>query len=280
MISSTHLPPSAGNDSRRLPGHYSEPHPLLVLEICSGRTRFPLRPVRSTRFLIGAGEGCDLQLGGANMPPLHSIVHVNHVEALLETVALTPPLKVNGLVVESVLLQDGDEISIGPFEFVAHRRSPSMENHRAEPLSADASAADMDVETCEPVDVENVSAADLADLIEREEQFVEQFQHRRRLGADALLDAIGERIASAAGSEVDFTDEIPADLNYVLQQVNILSIELERQARRLTEREEEYVEITTTVFEVQQKLTTQLESMVTRLTAIETARSKPFSRVA
>ena len=99
MISSIHLPLSTGSDNRCLPGHYSEPHTLLVLEICSGRTRFPLRPVRSTRFLIGAGEGCDLQLGGTDMPPLHSIIHVDRVETLLETVALTPPLKVNGLVV-------------------------------------------------------------------------------------------------------------------------------------------------------------------------------------
>ena len=280
MISSIHLPPSTGSDNRCLPRHHSEPYPLLILEICSGRTRFPLRPVRSTRFLIGAGEGCDLQLGGADMPPLHSIVHVDRVETILETVALTPPLKVNGLVVESVSLQDGDQISIGPFELVAHRRSGAIENHRAEPLSADSSAIGMDVETSEPVDVENVSAADLADLIASEEQFVEQFQQRRRLGADALLDAIGERIASPADSEADSVDELPAELNHVLQQVNNLSIELERQARRLTEREEEYVEITTAVFEAQHKLAIQLESMVTRLAAMETTRSQPFPRVA
>ena len=280
MISNTQLPPSPDSDNCCLPSRHSEPLPLLVLEICSGRTQFPLRPVRSTRFLIGAGEGCDLQLGGTDMPPLHSIVHVDRVETLLETVALSPPLKVNGLVVESVLLQDGDQISIGPFEFVVHRRSPAAENHYADPLSADASLAGMDIETREPVDVENVSAADLADLIEREEQFVEQFQQRQRLGADALLDAIGERIASATGFEADNLDEIPADLNHVLKQVNNLSIELERHSRQLTEREEEYVEITTAVFEAQHELTTQLESLVTRLAAIETAQSVPFPKAA
>src|SRR3712207_3653250 len=44
--------------------------PLLYLEVSRGRTGFPLRPVRTPRFLIGSAEACQLRLGGSEMPAL------------------------------------------------------------------------------------------------------------------------------------------------------------------------------------------------------------------
>src|SRR5688500_1252666 len=53
------------------------PLQTIWLEVRRGRTRAPRRAVRRQRFLIGAGSNCQLQLGGSDIPILHSILLVD-----------------------------------------------------------------------------------------------------------------------------------------------------------------------------------------------------------
>jgi hypothetical protein len=242
--------------------------------------------VESNRFLIGAAEGCDLRLGGADMPPLHSIVHVDHVEALLETVTLTPPLKVNGLVVESVLLQDGDRIGIGPFELLAHRPTLVTESSSNEAPSANG-VIDIDDDTAQQPALSDLSAAELVDLIEDEEQQVRQFEQRRQLGANALMDAVAERIdfAAAAPPEIavvshNEADETQEEFVQLLEQANTLADDLKRRMEQLADREAAQVQLTEAVFESQQQLASRLESLVSRIADLEGQRLSRFPRVA
>jgi hypothetical protein len=299
MISSGHT--SSFGDNARLT-ESSESPPPLVLEICSGRTRFPFRPVTSNRFLIGAAEGCDLRLGGDDMPPLHSIIHLDHVEALLETITLTPPLKVNGLVVESVLLQDGDRVRIGPFELLAHRPTTVTNRLPDEMPSANAVIAIDDNAVKQPA-LSELSASELADLIEEEELRVAHFEQRRRLGENALLDAVAERIDLTAGdlaetsdaaADTTVGDDRPAiaavaleatgesreELVRLLEQANSLAAELERRTERLVDREAAQIQLTEAVFDSQQKLAIRLESLVARISDLEERRLSRYPRVA
>ena len=283
MISSAQ---TFSGDGHRPTESTESPAPSLVLEICSGQTRFPLRPVKSNRFLIGAAEGCDLRLGGADMPPLHSIVHVDHVETLLETVTLTPPLSVNGLVVESVLLQDGDRIGIGPFEFLAHRPTPATESSSNEAQSANLEIA-VDDDTAHQPAVSELSAAELVELIEDEERQVEQFEQRRQLGANALVDAVAERIDLAEtnppailAESQDETGETHEELVQLLEQANSLAAELKQRTEQLADREAAQLQLTEAVFESQQQLAFRLESLVSRIADLEGQRLSRFPRVA
>ncbi|MBT6154990.1 MAG: hypothetical protein HOL01_00730 [Planctomycetaceae bacterium] len=242
--------------------------------------------MESNRFLIGAAEGCDLRLGGADMPPLHSIVHVDHVEALLETVTLTPPLKVNGLVVESVLLQDGDRIGIGPFEFLAHRPTVVSESSSNKAPSANG-VIDIGDDMARQPAVSDLSAAELVDLIEDEERQIEQFEQRRQLGANALMDAVVERVDLAAAeppkSLVESQNEIGEtheELVRLLEQANTLADELKRRTEQLADREAVQAQLMEAAFESQQQLANRLESLVSRIADLEDRRPSRFPRVA
>ena len=276
MISSAHGLSPIGDSSQSTELENASLPPLL-LEVCSGQTRFPIRPVTSRRFLIGSGEGCDLRLGGDDMPPLHSIVHVDHVEVLLETVAQSPPLKVNGLLVESVLLQDGDKIEIGSLEFMAHR---PPDDFIAQPGTAQTNhlVFDLDAEDGEELDPSRLSAAELVELIEEEEAEVELFEQRQQLGVEALLDSVAERIEQA--ELVPFSGEHPHELERLLEQATRLAEELKHRTDMLAEREAAQVHVTESVFESQQELALRLESLVSRIATIEDRQQPRYPKVA
>src|SRR4029077_7646382 len=152
----------------------------LVLEVTRGRTRFRRRPVTHSRFLIGAGATCDLRLGGDRMPALHSIITIADREITLEAIAAEPDLTVNGRLIRNALLHDGDMIGIGEVELLA----------RLEAGHAPAAVEQPDGVTNGTIDADrplaDISAAELVDLIEQEEQAIEDFESRQRDGANAL----------------------------------------------------------------------------------------------
>lgn len=287
----------------------------LVFEILSGRTRFPFRNVSSDRFLIGAGAGCDLRLSGDDMPPLHSIVRINGDETLLEAVARTPPLRVNGQPVESASLSDGDRIAIGTFEIVAHlgRAVHSVDDVSAagwdRPIGDGVQKRDVQKagfsETTGYLHEElteltenpaSLSAAELASRIEQEEANIERFEQRRHLAAEALLDAVGERIELTAGRQpAGFRttarqqkprffprrlEELTAGLEQILRQAESLAGDLERSRRRLADREAESVRTTAVVFDALEKLAARLEEVLGRLTTLDEGRSRSYRKVA
>jgi hypothetical protein len=231
--------------------------PVVFLEIQQGRTAFPYRPVQGNRFLIGSASCCDLCLGSQSVPQLHSLLHIDKDEVVLESVADFPLLKINGEIERSKTLCDGDVIDIGRFQLVA-RISPSfnassierrtaerLENVHTilEPVDDDLSIDD-DLSVEQETDIESVdeeksievevekesllheelsihdevgdeitddelnipesivdedgelSAEELVDLIESEQQIVEQFEERQQIGADALIQTVRKRAES------------------------------------------------------------------------------------
>jgi predicted component of type VI protein secretion system len=162
----------------------------LWLEVRRGRTRARRRPVRSRRFLIGAGSNCQLQLGGEEIPILHSILLINEEGAHIDAVVSTPELLVNGVPQRAADLHDGDVFSIGRFEFAVN-----VPNQFAASQAVVADELPMD----DAPDVESMSAAELVARIEREQTCVERFENARTEGAAALLQSISRRARELTG---------------------------------------------------------------------------------
>ena len=157
------------------------------LEVRRGRTRFPQRPLNSTRCLIGSGTNCHLQLGG-DLPMLHSLLVLEDGCWTLDVIAPEPRLFVNGDDCRHRQLCIGDRIQVAGFEFALCRgehgspkSTPQNPHHRAV--------------TSESVREEaaGLSASELLEQMEQDICAVDEFEQGRRDGAEALLDAIRSR---------------------------------------------------------------------------------------
>lgn len=86
---------------------------VAFLRIADETRRFPFRPMPKGLFLIGRGQGCDLRLGGDELPDVHSVLQITEDSAEVISIARQPALLVNGETVRSSELADGDLIEIG-----------------------------------------------------------------------------------------------------------------------------------------------------------------------
>ena len=253
----------------------SDASPHLILEICRGRTEFPRRPVLADQFMIGAGRNCDLHLGGDEMPTLHSILSVNGDGVQLEAVASRPPLIVNGEVRREAALIDGDHIQIGGIEFVVHKTpclgtvaatadhtlsSEVMVYETDSEFRADHTAIDAADGT---PDLSELSASELVELIEQDEELVADFENGRESGAEALLEAVLQR------AEVILTEQEQHDaagdvdeVEFVLNQLHEMAAELEQRSERLSRREADYATAAETLLDAQRSLAVQLETLL------------------
>lgn len=263
----------------------------LLLEITRGATRFPQRPVTRARFLIGAAAGCDLRLGGDQMPPLHCLIRITETTATLEAIAEEPPLTVNGQPVTNQELQDGDRIGIGPFELLARvltHKSPTGSTPAAEPVP--------EVERA----LSELSASELIDLIEQEETETEDFETRRHLGLQALAQAILARSDRAGRDTVPaphflksrpqgvFTrgrSQTPvrdtqenADLVDLGRQIASLSQEIRSTTERASQREAVMAAAAEDLLETQEKLVSQLEAVVDQVQTLKSESHQPAPR--
>ncbi|GIT31224.1 MAG: hypothetical protein Ct9H300mP1_32700 [Planctomycetaceae bacterium] len=120
-------------------------HPIQIdrgcaggLEIHRGRTGYRFRPVIGKRLVLGSAPECDLRLGGAGMPPVHSQVHVDGGRVWIEAISADPPILINGEPCQMTLLVDGDVIALGPFAFTWRAaEAPVVAASPAENLSMD-----------------------------------------------------------------------------------------------------------------------------------------------
>ncbi len=164
---------------------------FLTLHVSRGQTKFPHRPVTVPRFVIGSGSGCDIVLGDAHVPLIHTILLVDGGRVIAETVARSPLLKVNGNVVGTAILEDGDALAIGGFQFVVRL------NHEAIARTLESTAHDhiaLDELEDEPiVDAADLSAAELVDCLEAEMNQVEQLERQIQTGQAGLLQAAIDR---------------------------------------------------------------------------------------
>jgi hypothetical protein len=284
----------------------------LVLEITRGRTRYRRRPVTGPRFLIGAGSTCDLRFGGDRIPALHSLLTVTAGNVQIEAISPEPPLLVNRQPVHIAALHDGDLIQIGDMELLTHVAAdvgPAQVQVAApQPsLETDVAGTPMD-------DISNLSAAELVDLIEQEEQEIDAFEARRRDGARALAESIlarheqksAERFLHAAESRVPGRPHLPSagrrrltrppvpvgrdllandehgadadfmnGLEHLANQMAGLSQELHSNSRRATEREATYADAANLLLEAQQKLVSQLETLLEQVQTLQQQQSGP-----
>jgi Inner membrane component of T3SS, cytoplasmic domain len=251
-----------------------------ALEICRGRTEHPLRPIETERFLIGSSPRCDLQLGGAEMPALHSLIVLDGGEMWLEAVAPAPAIEVNGRAESSVQLAHGDRIRIGGFEFLAHvpQRSASVSAPLDEEFGSEAVAEE---------EVGELSAAELVERIEAATQLVNDFEERQRLGLEAMLnnaaqlkrdtastadDAANEDSILISESADESDNQMVRDLEALVVQLSGVVGQLEKQSGAQWRREVGYFDAVSSLFETQDRLSRQLEILLRRVASLNADR--------
>ncbi|NOX56848.1 MAG: FHA domain-containing protein [Planctomycetes bacterium] len=259
---------------------------MVSLRVRRGETQQPERPVNTERFLIGSGPRCHLRLDGG-IPSLHSLIRRDGEEIWIEALASSPPLQVNGQIRRSTLLQNGDRIEIGAFEFevlVFERPAaavgvPGSETQRPESGDGEKAPGEM-------------TAEELVDEIQRQQAMVEEFETGRKMGADALMQEIIQRAAIAARTvpqalaavqglglgatshEAGQTGEtsgalpaaayaaITADFERFLEKLLEYERDLDRRAAKLAEREAQFAQAAAALSSSQEKLAEQIEQLL------------------
>ena len=202
---------------------------------------------------LGAGSNCQLQLGGDDIPILHSILLVNEEGAHIDAVVPWPQLIVNGTPQRTADLHDGDQFTIGKFEFAVHEQRPAA----AGQALAMTPAADLP-DVPESEDLASLSVAAIVERIERDQRQVEQFDTARESGALALLQAAKQAARDREGDSPVSADEL-------LRELQDLSRELDRRARLLAQREAECAERAANLLKVHDEISEQMEEIGARL---------------
>ncbi len=224
------------------------------LRIERGRTRFPERPIDEERFLIGAGSNCHLQLGG-EMPILHSVVVATSSGLWIDSVVKTPQLLVNRQPVRECELLSGDILEIGDFTFVVEEKSVMTDS-----IPIDDSDNDH-------VDLRDLSAEDLVDLLDEEMTTLEEYEAARTSGAKALLDTASEiqPQVKVPESEIDLQS---------------LAAQLAKQASELDIRESILAEKADHLQKAQERLEKQIELLTSRVKSEQDDSDESFRKTA
>jgi hypothetical protein len=254
----------------------------LVFEITRGRTQSPLRPVSRDRFLIGAGERCDLRLGGEGMPAVQSVVHIDGQAIWLETLADSPEIRVNGRLTRSAALEPGDELEIGSFSLTLHRRSSAEPVQAPRIYGAPVSEILAEEELANPLDVEELTARQLVDLIDQEEALIEEFEARRQMGAQALMDVVKQRFAStdvddeAVAEEKATPGQLLGELQAAIISLNEFAQEFEQRTEKLSQPETQRV--ANSLLDFQQQIVSRLDGVLEKIALIDQAQSHEAPR--
>ncbi len=92
----------------------------MTLEIVRGRAQNRFRPVTEPAFLLGSAVDCDLVLGAARFPEVYAYLLLHENEVSIRHLGFVPELKVNGKSVTKSVLQDGDQMEMGPYLMRVH----------------------------------------------------------------------------------------------------------------------------------------------------------------
>jgi hypothetical protein len=111
-----------GLRSRRYCSGLADPIPRfqrtgVELVIIHGRANQLVRRVRVPVFLIGSHRECDLVLGDARFPAVHSYLYVTRQGVRLRHLGAPPAVRVDGRVVDVAMLVTGNVIDLAPFQF-------------------------------------------------------------------------------------------------------------------------------------------------------------------
>tara|TARA_R110002072_G_scaffold302603_1_gene486696 strand:- start:161144 stop:162073 length:930 start_codon:yes stop_codon:yes gene_type:complete len=256
----------------------------LVFEITRGRTDSPLRPINRDRFLIGAGERCDLRLGGEGMSAVHSVVHIDGRDIWLETLADSPEVRVNGRLTRSAALEPGDDLEIGSFSLTLHRTSSAKPVLAPRIYGASVSETLTDEELANPLEeIEELTARQLVDLIDQEEALIEEFEARRKMGAQALMDVVKNRFRELDAEDEAVSEEQPTpkqllhELQSAIISLNEFAQEFDRRTERLSQTESQRV--ANSLLDFQQQVVSRLDGVLEKIAQIDQAeRQQPPRR--
>lgn len=90
----------------------------MILEIRRGRARNRSRAVCEPLFVVGGNAECDMVLGDRQFGPIHFYLLSREGRITIRKVGSQPAISINGEMTSSGVLQDGDRIRTGPYEFV------------------------------------------------------------------------------------------------------------------------------------------------------------------
>jgi len=252
--------------------------PVPLLRISRGRTRFPLRPVLTDRFLIGGSPSCDLCLAGADVPPLHSLIVGDGRSFRWEAMLSHPVVLHNGLAQESFPLQDGDRVEIAGVE-ITIAIQPLTEV--AADLGIDPEALTTGSESmvrrddqpafsedCEDeAQLEHLTVGELVDRLVSDLSGAEAFQRKRELGAEALLHAAGVEALPAVetpddGSESDAGRQLLGEMKSLVSRMGLCAAELERRAGEIVRGQESLSATLCDVLEAERMLADRLTAVL------------------
>lgn len=90
----------------------------MILEIRRGRARNRERQVIEPMFLVGTNTDCDMVLGDTQFAPIHFYILSRDGRTTIRRVGAKPEVTVNGKLLRSTSISDGDRIRTGPYEFL------------------------------------------------------------------------------------------------------------------------------------------------------------------
>lgn len=253
-----------------------------VLEILSGKTRFPNRPMPCKRLSIGSGSKCWLQLGGPGIPEIHSWMEVGRKEIALYVFEDNPAIQVNGSKVQFALLKGGEALQIGSFEFKVHaelEEEPRQPWHR--PHLTSEQIANLKAGLEKPV--ENLTAEELVDLLEAEMTMIERQEARERAGMLKLMQAVREtqheleiesaqHNESAAGGRPE-TDTAVAEA--FISRIETVTRSLRERATQLKDEETVYAQAADNLLRTQERLIEQMDQLILTLDAQHAGENDP-----
>ncbi len=207
------------------------------LEIQRGRTGQRFRPLVEGRLVLGTAPECDVRLGGAGMPAVHSQVHEDGGRAWIESLSANPPLLINGRECDTWILTDGDVIVVGPFAFTWRSDggvAESVSSLAEQPLS------------------------ELLDQLDRDMTLVAESAETTRRAASTVVEAALETIYGGGGG-AGLGSDIETDRG------DEMSAKFDELTRRFEAHESAHAESVSSLLESQERLASQVEALVSRL---------------
>jgi len=125
---------SRHTEPKILPGpHFRSNLPVVELEITQGEARNMSRQVQGPVYLIGTTVDCDLVLGDLQFPEVFAYLFLTERGVSVRRLGTGPVLTVNGRLVQSSPLFDGDVLSMGRYQFCLriqwiHNDKPGLRN--------------------------------------------------------------------------------------------------------------------------------------------------------
>lgn len=257
--------------------------PILFFEIQSGVTQYPRRPVTRGRFLLGSGDACHMRLGGDDIPPIHSmIIAENGTTVEIERLSTGPALCVNGEEVESVTLQDGDEVAIGRIVFTARFAAEAVQAVSEQvDLLADVELTPTEIQELDELkSLKQLSVVEIIDHLEANMNLVEQHEVGIQTGLESLrFEAVVSgadddelqpiehpfRVAVETEPAVDSDSEsvteqlTPEDLERLIEHLSLVTAQLDERTKRVQEREAAYTVAADELLDQQSQLRAQIE---------------------